>query len=80
MGSEETYSTSETAKVSRISTRRVTQLLERGELEGANVERGRWRVDRRMVHAMLSATINLLGQAAGCALAISVARFAKAAG
>jgi hypothetical protein len=35
MEPEEAYSTAEAAKVLRISTRRVTQLLERGEREGA---------------------------------------------
>ena len=37
----ESYTTSEAAKVLRISTRRVTQLLERAELEGAKDGRGR---------------------------------------
>ncbi len=37
----ETYSTGEAARVLRISTRRVTQLLESGELEGHKDGRGR---------------------------------------
>ena len=47
MGPKETYSTSETAKILRISARRVTQLPERGELEGAKDGAGRWRVSQR---------------------------------
>jgi excisionase family DNA binding protein len=50
----ETYSTTETAKVMRISTRRVTQLLERGELAGRKVGAGRWRVSQGAVHAAIS--------------------------
>jgi excisionase family DNA binding protein len=53
MGPEETYSTSETAKILRLTSRRVTQLLERGELEGAKDGAGRWRVSQRAVHDML---------------------------
>ncbi len=50
---EETYGTSEAAKILRLSSRRVTQLLERGELEGRKDGAGRWRVSQRAVHAML---------------------------
>jgi excisionase family DNA binding protein len=53
MESEEAYSTAEAAKILRLTTRRVTQMLERGELEGAKDGRGRWRVSQRAVHALL---------------------------
>jgi excisionase family DNA binding protein len=50
----ETYTTTETARIMRISTRRVTQLLERGELAGRKDGAGRWRVSQRAVHAAIS--------------------------
>jgi excisionase family DNA binding protein len=53
MEPEEAYSTAEAAKILRLTTRRVTQMLERGELEGAKDGRGRWRVSQRAVHALL---------------------------
>jgi excisionase family DNA binding protein len=50
---EETYSTSEAARVLGISRRQVTNLLNAGELEGRQEASGRWRVPQRAVHALL---------------------------
>jgi excisionase family DNA binding protein len=50
---EETYTPSEAARVLGISKRQVTNLLNAGELEGAQEASGRWRVPKRAVHALL---------------------------
>jgi excisionase family DNA binding protein len=50
---EETYSPSEAAKILRLSKRRVTQMLNAGEIEGEKDEAGRWRIPQRVVHDRL---------------------------
>jgi excisionase family DNA binding protein len=50
---QETYSTTEAAKILQYSNRRIQQMIEAGELEGFKDERGRWRVYQHSVHAIL---------------------------
>lgn len=47
------YSPAQAAKILRLSRRRVTQLLESGDLEGEQSDTGRWRIPRRAVHERL---------------------------
>lgn len=47
------YSPTQAAKILRLSRRRVTQLLESGELEGEQTDSGRWRIPQRAVHDRL---------------------------
>ncbi len=56
---EETYSPTEASRIlSRggrsLSERRIWQMLQGGELEGARDEGGRWRIPRRAVHQLLT--------------------------
>jgi|SRR5215216_1974240 len=51
MEERDTYSASEAAKVLKLSARRVRQLAETEEIEGARDAEGNWRLDRASVHA-----------------------------
>jgi len=50
---EDTYTPPQAARILRLSRRRVTQMLNAGELEGAQDESGRWHIPQRAVHARL---------------------------
>ncbi len=50
---EETYTPPQAARILRLSRRRVTQMLNAGELEGRQDESGRWHIPQRAVHARL---------------------------
>ncbi len=50
---EETYTTTEAARILRRSNRRILQMLEAGELEGDKDGAGRWRIPQRAVHDLL---------------------------
>ena len=51
---EDTYTPPEAARILRLSRRRVTQMLNAGELEGIqDPETGRWRIPQRAVHERL---------------------------
>ena len=59
MEGEETYSPAEASRVlgrsgRKISERRIRQMLQAGELEGARDEGGRWRIPRRVVNRLLT--------------------------
>jgi excisionase family DNA binding protein len=47
---EETYNTTEAARVLRVTESRVRQLLAAGELEGTRDRNGRWQLPQRAVH------------------------------
>jgi len=49
-----TYSAAEAARILRLSSQRVRQLLASGELQGVRDEVGHWEVDARSVHALLT--------------------------
>ncbi len=48
-----TYTAAEAARILRLSSQRVRQLLASGELRGVRDEVGHWEVDSRSVHALL---------------------------
>ncbi len=48
-----TYTAPEAARILRLSSQRVRQLLASGELRGVRDEVGHWEVDSRSVHALL---------------------------
>lgn len=51
---EDTYTPPEAARILRLSRRRVTQMLNAGELEGSqDPESGRWSIPQRAVHERL---------------------------
>ncbi len=50
MEERETYSASEAAKILKLSARRVRQLAETEEIEGARDAEGNWRLDKASVH------------------------------
>ena len=51
---EDTYTPPEAARILRLSRRRVTQMLNAGELEGIqDPETGRWHIPQRAVHERL---------------------------
>lgn len=59
MEGEETYSPADTSRVlgrsgRKITERRIRQMLQAGELEGARDESGRWRIPRRVVNRLLT--------------------------
>ena len=59
MEGEETYSPVEASRVlgrsgRQITERRIRQMLQAVELEGARDEGGRWRIPRRVVHQLLT--------------------------
>ncbi len=47
------YTAAEAARILRLSSQRVRQLLASGELRGVRDEVGHWEVDARSVHALL---------------------------
>ena len=47
------YTPPEAARILRLSRRRVTQMLNAGELEGRQDESGRWHIPQRAVHERL---------------------------
>jgi chromosome segregation ATPase len=49
-----TYTAAEAARILRLSSQRVRQLLASGELRGVRDEVGHWEVDVRSVHALLN--------------------------
>jgi excisionase family DNA binding protein len=51
--SVEHYTAAEAARILRLSSQRVRQLLASGELRGVRDEVGHWEVDARSVHALL---------------------------
>jgi hypothetical protein len=51
--SVEHYTAAEDARILRLSSQRVRQLLASGELRGVRDEVGHWEVDARSVHALL---------------------------
>jgi excisionase family DNA binding protein len=50
---EDTYTPAEAAKILRLSKRRVTQMLNSGELEGKQDQNGRWQIPQWAVHEQL---------------------------
>ena len=59
MEGEETYSPADASRVlgrsgRKITERRIRQMLQAGELEGARDESGRWRMPRRVVNRLLT--------------------------
>jgi septal ring factor EnvC (AmiA/AmiB activator) len=59
MEGEETYSPADASRVlgrsgRKITERRIRQMLQAGELEGARDESGRWRIPRRVVNRLLT--------------------------
>ena len=48
-----TYTAAEAARILRLSSQRVRQLLASGDLRGVRDEVGHWEVDSRSVHALL---------------------------
>ena len=50
---EDTYTTGQAAKILRMSDRGVRKMIDRGELEAHQDERGRHLMPQRAVHAML---------------------------
>jgi len=59
MEGEETYSPAEASRVlgrsgRKITERRIRQMLQAGELEGARDESRRWRIPRRVVNQLLT--------------------------
>jgi len=50
---EDTYTPAEAAKVLRLTKRRVTQMLNSGELEGWQDQNARWRIPQWAVHEQL---------------------------
>ncbi len=54
MVEEDTYTPPEAARILRLSRRRVTQMLNAGDLEGRqDPETGRWSIPQRAVHERL---------------------------
>jgi hypothetical protein len=51
--SVEHYTAAEAARILRLSSQRVRQMLARGELCGVRDEVGHWEVDARSVHSLL---------------------------
>lgn len=51
--SVEYYTAAEAARILRLSSQRVRQLLASGELRGVRDEAGHWEVDSRSVHTLL---------------------------
>ncbi len=49
-----TYTAAEAARILRLSSQRVRQLLGSGELRGVRDEVGHWEVDARSVHELLN--------------------------
>ena len=49
-----TYTAAEAARILRLSSQRVRQLLASGELRGVRDEVGHWEVDARSVHELLN--------------------------
>lgn len=59
MEGEETYSPADASRVlgrsgRKITERRIRQMLQAGELDGARDESGRWRIPRRVVNRLLT--------------------------
>jgi excisionase family DNA binding protein len=50
---EETYTTGQAARILRMSDRGVRKMIDRGELEAHQDERGRYLIPQRAVHALL---------------------------
>ena len=51
---EDTYTPPQAARILRLSRQRITQMLQAGELEGAqDPDTGRWRIPQRVVHERL---------------------------
>ena len=50
---EDTYTTGQAARILKVTDRGVRKMLERGELEARQDERGRHLIPQRAVHAML---------------------------
>jgi excisionase family DNA binding protein len=53
-GTLSTYTAAEAARILRLSSQRVRQLLASGELRGVRDEVGHWEVDARSVHELLN--------------------------
>jgi DNA repair exonuclease SbcCD ATPase subunit len=53
-GTLSTYTAAEAARILRLSSQRVRQLLASGELRGVRDEVGHWEVDARSVHDLLN--------------------------
>jgi excisionase family DNA binding protein len=49
------YTPSQAARILQLSRRRVTQMLNNGQLEGSQLENGRWRMPAEAIIALLSA-------------------------
>ncbi len=54
LGALSTYTAAEAARILRLSSQRVRQLLASGELRGVRDEVGHWEVDARSVHELLN--------------------------
>jgi excisionase family DNA binding protein len=50
---EDTYTTSQAARILRMSDRGVRKMIDRGELEASTDERGRHLIPQRALHALL---------------------------
>jgi excisionase family DNA binding protein len=57
------YTAAEAARILRLSSQRVRQLLASGELQGVRDEVGHWKVDARSVHAVLKERREALSEA-----------------
>ena len=50
---EDTYTTAQAARILKVTDRGVRKMIDRGELEAHQDERGRHLIPQRFVHAML---------------------------
>jgi excisionase family DNA binding protein len=50
---EDAYTTGQAARILRVTDRAVRKMIDRGELEASQDERGRYLIPQRAVHAML---------------------------
>jgi excisionase family DNA binding protein len=50
---EDTYTTGQAARILKVTDRGVRKMIDRGELEANQDERGRHLIPQRAVHAML---------------------------
>jgi excisionase family DNA binding protein len=50
---EDTYTTTQAARILKVTDRGVRKMIDRGELEASQDERGRHLIPQRAVHAML---------------------------
>ena len=53
MEGEDFYTTGQAARILRVTDRAVRKMIDRGELEAAQDDRGRHLIPQRAVHAML---------------------------